>query len=114
MFSREKKFVASEKWKKSSKLFFFFPPHLRDGEASNGETRDGIRTQQAEIVLWTPLENGEEILKTEKQFHEPSLVLESVKRVVGEEYLIEPVLEFLKSGSLRRQPDSVDFQRWWW
>jgi hypothetical protein len=52
--------------------------YLRNGEASNGETRDDIRTEKGEIIVRTPLENGEEKLKGKKKLGETWLVFETV------------------------------------
>jgi hypothetical protein len=44
------------------------------------------------------LKYGKQKLKTQKQFLAPSLVLESVERIIREEDLRKPLLEFLESG----------------
>lgn len=85
---------------------------LWDGEAGNGETRNDIRPQEFETVIRPPLEDGEEKLKTQKQFLEPRLVLESVEWIIREEDLGQPVSEFLKSGFVGWQTDFVHFQIW--
>ena len=83
---------------------------LGNGEAGNGEAGDKIRSKSAETVTRHPLQNGEEILKTQNRFPEKSLVLESVERIIREENLRESVLEFLKCGFLGRQTDCVYLQ----
>lgn len=81
--------------KKSEELLFDYICDLRNGKTSNGETRDDVRAKKVKIVLWAPLENGEQVLKSKVEFREPCLVLEHVKRVIWEEDLREPVAEFL-------------------
>ena len=46
------------------------------------------------------MEDGEQVLNTKQQLHEPGLVLEPVKRVIREEYLREPVPKLLHRGAL--------------
>ena len=87
--------------------------HLWDCQASNGEARDDIRPQKIEAITWAPLKNREEELKTQNKFPNPCLVLESVKWVIWEEDLRDPVSEFLESGLVWRQTHPVQFQ-WWW
>lgn len=59
------------------------------------------------------MENGEEVLKSKEKFHEASLVLEPVKRVIGEEDLRESVSEFLQGGAFWWQLNLVDFHGCW-
>lgn len=84
---------------------------LRNGEAGNGEAGDEIRAEKGEVVVWSPLENGEEILKCEDELFEGGLVLETVERVVGEEDFGDSVSEFVECGSLWWQLHCMDFQR---
>lgn len=81
---------------------------LRNGQACNGETRDDIRTKKFEIIVWRPKEDGEEILNTQKKLCSKILILESEEGIIREEYLTEPVLQFLKCGLVRRQMNSVN------
>ena len=66
---------------------------LRDSEAGNGEAGDDVRPEEPDIVLWAPLEDGEEELETQKELREETrcVVVELVERVVGEEDLRESV-----------------------
>lgn len=51
---------------------------LGNGEASNGEARYKIRSKSAETVTRHPLQYREETVKTQKDFPETTLVLESM------------------------------------
>jgi len=83
---------------------------LRNGEAGNGEAGDEIRAEKGEVVVWGPLENGEEILQCKDEPFEGSLVLETVERVIGEEDFGDSLPEFVKSGPLWWQLHCMDFQ----
>ena len=61
--------------------------YLRNSKASNGESRNNIRTKESQAVIGTPLKNREEELKGKDNFHKPCLVLEPVERVVREKDL---------------------------
>lgn len=60
------------------------------------------------------MENGEEVLESKEKFHEASLVLEPVKRVIWEEDLRESVSEFLHGGAFWWQLNLVDFHGCHW
>lgn len=51
---------------------------LRNGEAGNGEAGDDVGTEEFEIVLGAPLENGEQELESKKKLGEGGLVFETV------------------------------------
>ena len=82
--------------------------NLRNGEAGNGEARDEVRAEKGEIVVWGPLENGEEILKCEEELFEASLVLETVERVIWEEDFGDSVPEFVECGLVWWQLHCMD------
>ena len=88
-----------------------FVSHLRNGQASNGESRDEIRSKSTETVTRHPLQYREKTMETQNHFPEKSLVLESVERIIREENLRQSVLEFLKCSFLGWQTNSMYLQR---
>lgn len=82
--------------------------NLRNGEAGNGEARDEVRAEKGKIVVWGPVENGEEILKCEEELFEASLVLETVERVIREEDFRDSLSEFVECGSVWWQLHCMD------
>lgn len=78
--------------------------YLWDGEAGNGEPGDGVGAEEAEAVLGSPVEDGEEVLQGEDELLARRLVLEAVQRVVGEEDLRQPLPQRLaRRPPLRRR-----------
>ena len=75
-----------------------FVLYLWDCQACNSESRDEIRPQKPEVVIRSPLENGEEELKPQNQLVKPSLVLELMKWIIREKCLRKLMHKFLKSG----------------
>lgn len=69
---------------------------LRDGEASNGEARDNVTTEKRKVILRSPMENGEEELKSENELIEGGLVFETVEWIIWEEDFRESVFKFVK------------------
>lgn len=86
--------------------------NLRNGEASDGETRDDVRAEKGKVVERGPLENGEKVLKCKEELDEACLVLEPVEWIIWEEDLRESVSEFLQGGAFWWQPNLVNFQGW--
>jgi len=83
--------------------------NLRNGEASDGETRDDVRAEKGKVVERGPLENGEKVLKCKEELDEACLVLEPVEWIIREEDLRESVSEFLQGGAFWWQTNLVDF-----
>lgn len=53
---------------------------LRDGEGGDGDAGEEVVTEEVEVVLREPLEDGDEVT----DYATPPLVFESPERVVGE------------------------------
>lgn len=74
---------------------------LRDGEAGDGEARYKVGNEEAQCVIWEPLEDGDVVLDP---FNNPPrpvlLLLDLPERIIREERLLQPGFEFCVKPSL--------------